>query len=59
MRLSPSLQASADEQRSDQISDRMGELMHKFPFYSATRAQAIAETELSLLDEMQQNDGEW
>lgn len=49
---------SNDETRSDLVQDRIGELMHTFPFRSEKTARAIAEKELELLDEMQANDGD-
>jgi hypothetical protein len=48
---------SNDETRSDLMQDRIGELMHTFPFYGEDKARAIAETELRLIDEMCANDG--
>lgn len=48
-----------DEQRIDQIGTRMYWLMLEHPTYTEAQAQAVAETELALRDEMQQNDGEW
>lgn len=51
--------SNSEEVRDERIAERIGELMHKFPFRSEKTARRIVERELALIDEMHANDGEW